>query len=155
MFSSADLQIRNSRVHCLGVFAVRAIPAGTRVLEYLGKRVTKAEGDLLDRTYCFKLDEEHVLDGVGTPWNPAGFINHSCEPNCRACHIEGAVWIVALRDISPAEELTYNYGYKLEGFQGRPCHCGAPGCVGYVVAERFFPTLRRMRENGELSPGPE
>ncbi|MDH3600808.1 MAG: SET domain-containing protein-lysine N-methyltransferase [Candidatus Tectomicrobia bacterium] len=55
------------------------------------------------------------------------------------------LWFYALRRIRPGEELTYNYSHELEGYQGRPCHCGAPDCVGYMVAEEFFETVRRRQ----------
>ena len=38
-----------------------------------------------------------------------GFVNHSLSPNCQA-QLRGAeIWIVALRDIEPEEELTVFY----------------------------------------------
>ena len=36
------LQVRPSRFHGLGVFTTRAVPAGTRLLEYLGERISHA-----------------------------------------------------------------------------------------------------------------
>jgi SET domain-containing protein len=151
MYSTQDLQIRGSPIDGLGVFAVRAIPARTQVLEYVGKRLTKEEYTTWpDKTYCFCIDSEHMLDGTAM-WNPAGFINHSCEANCISWVNNGAIWIVTRRDIAAGEELTFNYGYPLEDFRQRPCRCRATGCIGYIVAEQFFPVLRRMRESGELS----
>lgn len=150
MYSTKDLQIRGSSIDGLGVFAVQAIPARTPILEYVGKRLTKEEyATWRDKTFCFTIDGEDILDGAAM-WNPAGFMNHSCEPNCESQVIDGAVWIVTRRDITAGEELTFNYRYPLEDFRQRPCRCGAAGCVGYMVAEEFFPELRRMRENGAL-----
>jgi len=150
MYSPADLQIRGSSIDGLGVFAVQAIPAGTRVLEYVGKLLTSAEAAKPgDKTFRFRVDRDHVVDGTAK-WNPAGFINHSCDPNCDSWVIDGAIWILTRRDITIGEELTFNYGYAFENFREHPCRCGAPGCVGYIVAEQFYPMLRRLRENGEL-----
>jgi len=146
-----DLQIRPSLIDGLGIFALSAIPAETPLLEYVGQRITREEyAAKRDRTYCFEVGE-YVIDGSAAKWNPAGFINHSCEPNCEPGLIEEALWIITRRDIKPGEELTFNYGYLLEDFRSNPCQCGAPGCVGFMVAEQFFPTIRQMRENGELS----
>jgi hypothetical protein len=39
------LVIRSSDIHAAGCFTVEDIPKGTRVLEYTGERITKAEGD--------------------------------------------------------------------------------------------------------------
>ena len=37
--------VRNSPIHGRGVFAVRPIPKGTRILEYKGKLITDAEAE--------------------------------------------------------------------------------------------------------------
>ena len=81
--------------------------------------------------------------------NPARYLNHSCQPNCEARLIRGGIWMVALRDIPAGEELTFNYGYDLTDWRSHPCRCGAADCVGYMVAEEFFPQIRRLREHLE------
>ncbi len=134
----------SSAIHGTGGYASRDIASGTRVIEYVGERITKAESLRrceLDNQYIFDLDDEFDLDG-NVPWNPARFINHSCAPNCEAELDDGHVWIVALRDIPAGEELTYNYNYDLEDYREHPCRCGVPGCVGYIVSEEFFDHVR-------------
>jgi len=49
---------------------------------------------------------------------------------------------VAVRDIAPGEEITYNYGYDLGEYLEYPCRCGAANCVGYILAEEFFEHVR-------------
>jgi hypothetical protein len=140
--------IRPSPIAGLGAFAARPIPAGARVLEYLGERISKAESlrrCAADNTFIFALDDESDLDG-NVPWNPARFLNHSCAPNCEAVEQEGHIWIIALQFIRVGEELTFNYGYDLESYHEHPCRCGAPECVGYIVAEEFFPSVRRQNQ---------
>lgn len=135
---------RSSLIHGTGGFVRRDVGAGTRVIEYVGERITKAESLKrceADNEYIFTLDDEHDLDG-NVPWNPARFINHSCAPNCEAELDEGRVWIVALRDIKAGEELTFNYNYDLVDYRQHPCRCGTPVCVGYMVAEEFFEHVR-------------
>ena len=117
-----------SVIHGTGGYARRDIVSGTRVIEYVGEKITKAESLRRceqNNQYIFSLDDEFDLDG-NVPWNPARFFNHSCAPNCEAELDEGHVWIVALRDIKTGEELTYNYNYDLEDYHDHPCHCGAP-----------------------------
>ena len=141
-------EVRNSAIHGRGVFAAHPIVAGTPVLEYVGERITKAESLRRceqNNQYIFHLDEEHDLDG-NVDWNPARFINHSCSPNCESEMRDGHILISALRDIAPGEELTFNYGYDMEDYQEHPCRCGSPTCVGYIVAEEFFPELRRKQQ---------
>jgi SET domain-containing protein len=57
--------------------------------------------------------------------------------------VRGRIWLYALRKIKAGEELTYNYSHDLDDYEERPCHCGASNCVGYMVAEQFFKTLRQ------------
>ncbi len=142
------LKFHPSPIHGTGVFATRRISAGTRVLEYLGEVIDKGESVRRcegNNEYIFSLDTAHDIDG-NVPWNSARFINHSCAPNCEAILDEGHIWIVAVRDIAPDEELTFNYGFDLEDYRKYPCHCGAPNCVGYMVAEEFFDHVRRQQQ---------
>ncbi len=141
---SDSIQIGPSPIHGRGGFAARFIPRGARVVEYAGEKISKAESlrrCQAQNWFIFGLDEEFDLDG-NVEWNPARFLNHSCAPNAEALCEEGRVWIIALRDIPPGEEITFNYGYDLTDYKEHPCRCGAPGCVGYIVAEDFFAHLR-------------
>jgi SET domain-containing protein len=141
------LKLARSPIHGLGAFACRNIPAGTCVIEYLGERISKAES--LQRcqrgnTFILALDDQFDLDG-GVESNPARFLNHSCSPNCEARWLDQGIWIVATRDIRAGEEGTFDYGYDLEDYRDHPCHCGAPDCLGYIVASEFASHLRQQR----------
>src|SRR5882724_10058445 len=77
---------KDSLIDGLGAFAERDITKGTRVIEYVGERISKTES--MERcekgnAFIFSLDEMHDVDGQ-VEWNPARFLNHSCEPNCEA-----------------------------------------------------------------------
>ena len=141
------LDMRKSRIHGRGVFARRDIPAGTRLVEYVGLPVSKrksAELTLKQNRYLFTVNESSALNGK-VSWNPARLINHSCEPNCEANLDESdRVWIFSVKPIARGEELTFNYGYSLEDFRSYPCRCGAPSCVGYMVSEELIPVVRSM-----------
>jgi hypothetical protein len=53
------------------------------------------------------------------------FINHSCEPNVG---FAGNTVLVAMRDISPGEELTTDYAL-FDDYDGMmQCRCGTPSC---------------------------
>jgi SET domain-containing protein len=150
---SGPFHIAPSPIHGQGLFATGTIRKGARVIEYLGEKISKAESARrceLQNWYIFSLDENSDLDG-NFAWNPARLVNHSCAPNCEAECEGGHIWLKALRDIAAGEEITFNYGYDLETYQDHPCHCGAPGCLGFIVAEEFFPQLRR-RKNYESPP---
>ena len=84
-----------------------------------------------NHTFFFHIDDKRVIDG-GTGGS-AKWINHACDPNCEADEDDdaGRVFIKALRDIEPGEELNYDYGLVLEGRQTKKakkqfaCHCGS------------------------------
>lgn len=142
------LKFRYSEIEGRGAFARRAIPSGTRVIEYLGRRISKEESAQLCEDYneyIFDLNSDHDLDG-NVEWNPARLINHSCEPSCEAEQEDETIWIVATRDIPKGEEVTFNYGYSLENYRDYPCKCGTESCVGYIVAAEYHDLVRR--ENG-------
>jgi len=143
--SNRWIRSRQSSIHGQGVYAQCIIPCDTRVVEYAGERITKAEarrreeqrlerqrrgGD--DCVYIFDLNKKYDLDGRTTR-NIARLINHSCTPNCRAETIRGKIWIIARREIAAGEELTFDYGFPYGEWRLHPCRCGSPRCVGYIV----------------------
>lgn len=138
---------RKSAIHGTGGFARSAISKGTRLIEYVGEKIDKAESLRrceADNEYIFTLNEQTDLDG-NVDRNPARFINHSCDPNCDA-ELDGEqIWIVANRDIAAGEEITFNYGFDLEDYRNYPCRCGSPNCVGYIVDSEFFEHVRKQR----------
>ena len=140
----ACFAVLDSPVHGLGAFAMRPLEAGERIVEYTGERITKTESQIrcaAGNHFIFSFDDEWDLDG-DQPDNPARFVNHSCEPNCEAIQRDDRIWLIALRDIRAGEELSFDYGYDLENYHDHPCHCGVPGCCGYVVAEQFREQVR-------------
>jgi Proteins containing SET domain len=142
------LIFKESPIHGLGGFAKRDILAGTRVIEYLGEKIDKQESLRrceANNQYIFALNEREDLDG-NVDWNPARFINHSCAPNCEIVWDGSHLWLDAMRNIKAGEEITFNYGYDLVDYREYPCACGSAECVGFIVAEAFFETLRAKSE---------
>jgi SET domain-containing protein len=144
---ASDLyEVKPSSIHGSGVFARRDIPADTRVLEYIGERLTKAESlrrRKLGNFFVFIVTDQFDIDGA-VDWNPARFINHSCAPNCDARMEDERIWIIARRDMRAGEELSFNYGYDLQDYEEHVCRCGAKECLGYMVAEEYFDEVRRQ-----------
>ena len=150
----ALMRLRRSRVHGRGGFALRRIRKGTRIIEYLGDRITHKQADLRyqdksdrdNHTFLFIVDRGVVIDG-GVNGNDARFINHSCDPNCESVIDDRRVFIEAIRSIRPGEELTYDY--QIGRDRNDPpdvdeifaCRCGAKGCRGSML----WPPKRRAR----------
>ncbi len=158
--TSPFIIVRKSRIHGTGVFARTDIPEGTRVIEYVGKKITKAESDRIydiaweksqygnnnkGIVYIFTLNKRHDIDG-SVWWNTAKYINHSCDPNCEIDIIRGHVWTIAMSDIKKGEEILYNYGYDFDAYEDHPCHCGSRRCIGYILAEEHWSKFRRKQK---------
>ena len=143
------IQVRRSGVHGKGVFALQPIKRGELVIEYIGRIISwkKAQDlpplnpDEPNHTFFFQIDGGKVIDAA-VGGNAARWINHSCAPNCEAEEDEGRVFIKALRDIKPGEELNYNYGLIIEERytpklkKEFECRCGAPRCRGTLLAPK-------------------
>lgn len=149
---------KKSPIHGIGIYAKKWIPKGTKIVEYVGEKVTKTESDRrgpqlvkyardykeLGAVYLFELNKRYDIDGY-VPYNIAKYINHSCDSNCEVDIIRGHIWIIALRDIVKGEELFYNYGYDdFNEFKDHPCRCGSKRCVGYIMAEEHWPRLKNF-----------
>ena len=67
----------------LGLFALRHIPAGKRIIEYAGPVITTEEVDRRRGKYFFEINEKLAIDGSPRS-NTARYINHSCRPNAEA-----------------------------------------------------------------------
>lgn len=153
MSARKKLIARQSPIHGNGVFAAVDLPAGETLIEYQGTRITHAQADRryaggseTGHTFLFTLNERYIID-ANVDGNDARWINHSCAPNCQAVLHEDPgsdrrldrVMIESLRPIKAGEELTYDYGIRLEE-RHTPrlkkiwaCLCGAPNCTGTML----------------------
>jgi len=127
------LEIRESRIHRFGVYALEPIPARRKVIEYtgekIGRRETKKRGQG-NITYLFTLDDYWTLDGA-IGGSGAEIINHSCDPNLRSWNFRGHILYMSKRAIRPGEELTVDYRFD-EKIEKVRCRCGAPICRGTI-----------------------
>jgi len=149
--------VKDSGIHGRGVFARRKIPADTRIMEYLGEQISKAEStrrgnEQMDKAtqdktvgavYIFDLNEEWDIDG-NVPDNIARYANHSCEENCEAINIDDRIFYYTSENIRKGEEILIDYGYALEHFPDHLCRCGAKQCVGFIVAKDDRKKLKKM-----------
>ncbi len=140
--SNKWVKVRNSKIHRKGVFAKRDIPKNTYIIEYVGRKITNKEADKIseDETkngivYLFEINKRYTIDG-DVSYNPARFINHSCNPNAESLNDKGHIWIEALRDIKKGEEITYDYCLTTDDPHDHPCKCGSKKCKGYITKPR-------------------
>jgi hypothetical protein len=142
-------EIRRSSIQGRGAFATRRIRKGTRLIEYVGERITPEAADqryqddinVRHHTFLFSVDRKTVIDAA-VDGNDARFINHSCDPNCEAVDDRRRIFIEAIRTIQPGEELTYDYQYErdedydAEWESHYVCQCGTAKCRGTILAPK-------------------
>src|SRR4051812_6753925 len=140
-------ELRTSEIQGTGAFAIRTIRKGTRIIEYLGQRISwrtadkRYDDEKMSRhhTFLFTVDDKTVIDAA-VNGNEARFINHSCDPNCEAINDRKRIFIEAVKTIPAGTELVYDYQYErmddhtAEDEQFYRCRCGSPKCRGTILA---------------------
>ena len=140
-------ELRTSTIQGTGAFATRTIRKGTRIIEYLGQRISwrtadkRYDDEKMNRhhTFLFTVDDKTCID-AGVNGNDARFLNHSCDPNCEAINDRKRIFIDAVRTIPAGTELVYDYQYErtddhsAEDERFYKCRCGSPKCRGTILA---------------------
>lgn len=110
----------------LGLFTLQPIPAGRRIIEFVGKIITGEEAEVKGGKYLFEINEKWYIDGNART-NLGRYLNHSCRPNAVAYISRKRVWIWSKRAIRAGEEITFNYGKTFVKeylpAQGLNCRC--------------------------------
>jgi SET domain-containing protein len=134
-FACFGLDIRPSKIHRWGVYALEDIPVRRKVMEYTGERIsrkeTKRRSDEQDHMiYLFTLDNYWTLDGA-VGGSGAEYINHCCDPNIVTEIRKGHILYMSRKPIRKGEELTvdYHFGKDIEEVK---CRCGAAACRGTI-----------------------
>ena len=103
-------KVKKSNIDKRGLCASKNIKSCTKIIEYIGKLISKKETETNPKfdnekdIYLFNLNAKYDLDG-DYDWNTARLINHSCNPNCE---VEGKglkLWITAIKDIKKFESI--------------------------------------------------
>src|SRR3954471_23358331 len=142
-------EVRSSKIQGKGAFAIRNIRKGTRLIEYLGQRISwrtadkRYDDEKMSRhhTFLFTVDDKTVIDAA-VNGNDARFLNHSCDPNCEAITDRKRIFIDAKKTIRPGTELVYDYQYERsddhtpEDEKFYQCRCGSPKCRGTILAPK-------------------
>jgi SET domain-containing protein len=149
-------EVRTSKIQGKGAFAIRNIRKGTRLIEYLGQRISwrtadkRYDDEKMGRhhTFLFTVDDKVVIDAA-VNGNDARFLNHSCDGNCEAITDRKRIFIEARRAIKAGDELLYDYQYERtddhtdEDEKFYACRCGSPKCRGSILAEKPTPKSKR------------
>jgi SET domain-containing protein len=125
--SARPFRIGRSRTG-LGLFATRPIKKKSRIAEYKGPLLSLKKADKAERSgnrYLYEVNSRWTIDGSPRS-NVARYANHSCNPNAETHDVKHRVFIRALRNIKPGEEITYDYGrdYLKNVIGLSRCNCG-------------------------------
>ncbi|MFI5256463.1 MAG: SET domain-containing protein [Gemmatimonadales bacterium] len=142
-------EVRDSRIQGKGAFAIRNVTKGTRLIEYLGQRISwrtadkRYDDEKMGRhhTFLFTVDDRTCIDAA-VNGNDARVLNHSCDGNCEAITDRGRIFIEARKNIRIGDELLYDYQYERtdehteEDEKFYACRCGSPNCRGSILAPK-------------------
>jgi len=128
-FTSYALGVARSGIQGTGVYALEDLPAGKRIVEYVGRKLTRMQAARLEfpkDMYLASSGREYLVDGrIGG--NGSQFINHSCVPSLGFVRSRGRIFYETRRQIRAGEELTVAYRYPTKLRRIR-CRCGAKNC---------------------------
>ena len=115
----------------LGLFATKPIKKGSKIIRYFGPLLDskKKKDDAIENKYLFELTNRWTIDG-SVRKNVARYINHACKPNAESDvkPRKRKVFIRAIKDIEPGEEINYDYGTDYFKAYLKPIGCKCAAC---------------------------
>src|SRR4051812_3851162 len=116
----------------LGLFATEPIAKRTFIVEYSGRRLNNNQAEALEAKnskYLYEINSRWTIDGSSRK-NIGRYANHSCRPNCETDRRrDGKVFIRAIKNIQPGEEITYDYGRDYVSWFIKPHGCKCAKCI--------------------------
>jgi SET domain-containing protein len=124
-----------------GVFATETIAAGAVIMKYTGPLLTYAQTS--PTTLALQIGPDLY---IGESGQADDFVNHSCDPNA-GMRIEGTdVQLVAIRSISPGEQIAFDYSTTMDEDDFEfDCLCGSQRCRGRITDFKHLPTELKKR----------
>lgn len=145
---ACGLTVASSRIHGQGCFASIPFLRNQQIAEYVGERIPFEEAE---RRRCSS--QQQAICDVDSAWaidgsrcgNGTQYVNHSCEPNADVLVWGGHVFLYALKDIAPGEEITADYLYEL-ALSGAGCNCRT-ACCEAIMSANVMSELRSAELN--------
>ena len=127
-----------SPIHGTGVFSLARLSPGQVVLRIDDTRVVTDAEPLDPEEGEFDHHCDYLAGGVVVLMrHPERSINHRCDPNTYIRTIAEDRYVVALREIGPGEEITYDYCLNGDGDTPWECACGSPSCRMHLLSGFF------------------
>ena len=128
--SNKPYRIGRSRTG-LGLFATKPIKKGKKIVRYFGPMLdcNKKKDDAIENKYLFQITNRWTIDG-SVRENIARYINHACKPNAESDvqKKKRRVYIRAIKDIAPGDEINYDYGTDYFKEYLKPIGCKCDSC---------------------------
>jgi uncharacterized protein len=132
----------------LGLFATKKIKKGTRIVRYFGPLLDskKKKDDAIENKYLFELNNRWTIDG-SVRENIARYVNHACKPNAESDvkPRKRKVFIRAIKNIEPGEEINYDYGTDYFKAYLKPIGCKCDACEKKRKKKRAEARAERIR----------
>jgi len=132
----------------LGLFATKPIKKGAKIVRYFGPLLDskKKKDDAIENKYLFELSGRWTIDG-SVRKNIARYINHACKPNAESDVMprKRKVVIRAIKNISPGEEINYDYGTDYFKAYLKPIGCKCAACEKKRRKQRAEARAERLR----------
>jgi hypothetical protein len=131
-----------------GLFATKPIKKGTKIVRYFGPLLDckKKKDDAVENKYLFELNGRWTIDG-SVRENIARYINHACKPNAESDvrPRKRKVFIRAIKNIEPGEEINYDYGTDYFKAYLKPIGCRCAACEKKRKKKRAEARAERLR----------
>jgi hypothetical protein len=132
----------------LGLFATKPIKKGTKIVRYFGPLLDSRnkKDDAIENKYLFELNGRWTIDG-SVRENVARYINHACKPNAESDvkPRKRKVFIRAIKNIEPGEEINYDYGTDYFKAYLKPIGCKCGACEKKRKQKRAEARAERLR----------
>ena len=130
--------LKNSNIQGLGVFSLCEFQSGDYILQIDDSRVFNDANPLKSELGEHEYHCDYLAAGrVILMRSPEKHINHSCAPNTYVKTIAGVRQLIALRNISTDEGITYDYCINCHGREVWQCNCGSNKCRKTIVSGYF------------------
>ena len=135
-----------------GSFLIEPVAKGETVAAFGGWMVAREVLSTMSHDRqgrSIQVDEDLYLVSSDTP-EPGDMLNHSCDPNCG---LSGSSLLVAMRDIEPGEELTFDYAMcDASDYDEFRCLCEQPNCRELVTGADWRILELQAKYHGYFSP---
>lgn len=152
-YRSPKAAVKKSFIHGYGLFAIKPIKKGEIVVikggHVFDEKTLKKVKNKIAESY-FQIEDDFVIGPLKKSEVKENklFINHSCNPNIG---IRGQITLVALRNIKPGEELTYDWVMEDPGNWKMKCNCGSKNCRKIITGNDWKNSKLQKKYKGYFS----